>query len=379
MRKQIVKDKDISILLKGAIHLEDKDAKILLPEQCAICPEAITGEGTAFKPSGVIPPLTEVPANTVWYTDGSLDNPNVWGWHEDTFESFVSGEEYKHCNAIYIGEEVQSIGGFNSEHVVYIHLPESVNQISTHAFDSNRSLRVIDMPSKVEFIGGGVFAYCQNLKSICVPEGVTALAQGPSGFFEGCSDLEEVMLPETLQSIGFSAFAGCKSLTSIIIPNSVTSIGDHAFEYCSDLTSITIPNSVTTIGEFAFYGCSSLTSIVIPNNVTSIGEEAFRGCSSLTSVAIGNSVTSIGDWAFYYCSSLTSIIIPNSVTYIEYGAFGYCYSLTSITCEAITPPTLGSSNDLSNVQAVYVPAESVEAYKTATNWSYYIDIIQAIP
>jgi hypothetical protein len=116
------------------------------------------------------------------------------------------------------------------------------------------------------------------------------------------------------------------------IPNSVTSIGDSAFYYCPSLTSITIPNSVTEIAYGAFSGCSSLTSIDIPDGVTSIGNSAFSGCKSLK----------------------------------------------TITCEAITPPTLGSYNNLSNVTAVYVPAESVEAYKTATNWSYYSSKIQAI-
>ena len=112
---------------------------------------------------------------------------------------------------------------------------------------------------------------------------------------------------------------------------------------------------VTRIASWAFTNCSSLTSIVIPNGVTSIGEGAFRDCSSLTSIVIPNSVTSIGDFAFYGCSGLTSI-----------------------TCEATTPPTLGSYNSLSNVGAVYVPTESVNAYQTDTNWSYYSSIIQAI-
>ena len=98
--------------------------------------------------------------------------------------------------------------------------------------------------------------------------------------------------------------AGC---SNTVIPNSVTSIGSSAFFGCSGLTFITIPNSVTSIGNTAFQYCSSLTSMAIPNSVTSIGIGAFEGCLGLTTIIIGNSVTSIGYRAFYGCSSLTSV------------------------------------------------------------------------
>lgn len=179
-------------------------------------------------------------------------------------------------------------------------------------------------------------------------------------------------------SIGNYAFSECSSLTTIAIPESVTSIGWNAFYNCSSLTSVTIPNNVTSVGSFAFADCPSLTSVTIGNSVTNIEESTFYNCSSLTSITIPNSVISIGNYVFGGCSALTSITIPDSVTSIGEWVFFECSSLTSITCEAVTPPTLDSGNDLSSITVVYVPAESVEAYKTATNWSYYSNIIQPI-
>ena len=146
-----------------------------------------------------------------------------------------------------------------------------------------------------------------------------------------------------------------------------------------DITSITIPYGTTKIGDYAFHYCTGLTSVNIPNSVTSIGYGAFNYCSGLTSVEIPNSVTSIGSSAFQSCGGLTSVTIPNSVTSIGKNAFRLCRRLTSVTIHATTPPTLDNYafNDTNNCP-IYVPAESVDAYMSATNWSSYTDRIQAI-
>ena len=150
--------------------------------------------------------------------------------------------------------------------------------------------------------------------------------------------------------------------------------------------SVYIGDSVTTIGDNAFYDTkypyeNNISSVTISSGVTSIGNHAFYECSGLTSVTIPSGVTSIGAWAFNTCSGLTSIDILDSVTSIGSAAFSNCRSLTSITVNATTPPNLGDAYVFNNTNncPIYVPAASVNAYKSATNWSTYSSRIQAIP
>ena len=167
------------------------------------------------------------------------------------------------------------------------------------------------------------------------------------------SSIKSIDIPNSVTSIGNSAFAYCSGLTSIKIPNSVTSIGNSAFAYCSGLTSIEIHNSVTAIGNHAFNNCTGLTSIEIPNSVTSIGDWAFSECDDLTSVyfnaenckieyyytfedfpiekfTFGKSVKVIPDFCCNRMKHLTSIEIPNNVTSIGIQAFYGCDGLTSV-------------------------------------------------
>lgn len=202
--------------------------------------------------------------------------------------------------------------------------------------------------------------------------------------------------------IGSSAFVYCISLTSITIPDSVTSISTYAFQYCYSLSSITIPNGMAVIDNGLFSSCNSLSSATIPNGVTSIGNGGvFSSCSFPINVTIPDSVTNIGSSAFQYCYPLSHIMIPDSVISIGSNAFQQCYSLATLTipdsvtsignnafknCYGIaeyhilptTPPTAGTTifDGIASDCVIYVPAASLETYKTAENWSNYASYMQ---
>ena len=261
----------------------------------------------------------------------------------------------------------------------------------------------------VTIIGGSAFYDCSGLTSVKIPNSVTTIE---SHAFMNCTGLTSVHISDLAAwcKIAFSdsnysnplfyahhLFLNGEEVKDLVIPNTVTSIGNMAFSYCEGLTSVTIPNSVITIGEAAFYACTGLTSVTIPNSVTSIGNTAFHYCTSLTSVTIGNSVTSIGNSAFSHCTSLPSVTIPNSVTTIGNEAFEGCTSVTSVTIgssvRSINQKAFAACSKLEEVYCLaenvpltstdtfeesyteyttlYVPAESLNDYKTTEPWSMF--------
>lgn len=224
-------------------------------------------------------------------------------------------------------------------------------------------------------IGNYAFSYCKSLSSITIPNSVTSFG---TYAFNCCASLSSIAIPDSLTSIGTYSFYFCSSLSSISIPNGITFINNNAFQYCSLLSGITIPNSVTVIGSYAFSYCTSLSSVVLPNGITGINTNAFQRCTALTSITIPSSVTSIANYAFNFCMSILSITIPSSVRTIGATAFGAGYFRKSYHFQAPTPPSLSATAvflDNSPDFVIYVPTASVNAYKTAANWSAYANKI----
>ena len=198
-------------------------------------------------------------------------------------------------------------------------IPNSVVIIEHYAFYQCTGLTSIDIPNSVTSIGNYAFYQCSNLSSITIPNSLTSIGLVA---FDGTTWYDNQ--PNGFVYLGLVAYKYKGDLSwneSISIQAGTLGIAGGAFANQS-MKSVTIPNSVKTIGYSAFASCEFLTSIDIPNSVTSIGRFAFYQCSNLTSATIGNSVTSIGMYAFARCSNLKYIICEaTSVPSTESDAF----------------------------------------------------------
>lgn len=186
----------------------------------------------------------------------------------------------------------------------------------------------IVLPAKLKSIGDDAFIFCRSLKSINIPESVQKI--GLRAFF-GCSSLKSMKLPIGITEIKSGLLSGCTNLTSIDIPYTTEEIGHNAFSKCTSLKSIELPYSLNNMGISVFYGCTALTSVTIPKNIRYINDYTFYGCTSLTSVEMPLTVTKIGNQAFYRCTALVRQDIPSNVTEIGSEAFCGCSRLIDLT------------------------------------------------
>ena len=217
------------------------------------------------------------------------------------------------------------------ETVTYKDKVFKVTQITANAFKSC-IITSVSIPQSVTTIGSSAFSGCSSLFSIVIPEGVNELG---SSAFSGCTKATSVSLPNSITSIGSSAFENCSSITSITIHEGVMLLQDATFKGCSSLTSVVLPKSLTEIGNNVFQNCSALPSITLPQELKKISKYAFAGCGSLTSVDIQGKIETISDYAFQNCSSLKTFTMPVSVTSILKDAFSGCTGLQKVIVKDI--------------------------------------------
>lgn len=180
--------------------------------------------------------------------------------------------------ATHNGENVVSLRGNTFSNMFFLEsvtLPNTITEIRGQAF-KNTAIETIELPSELEYLGGGAFYNCKNLKSI--------------------------ILPDTLEYLGGEAFYGASSLSSVKLSKKLSEIRGNTFEKCTSLQSIEIPDSVTRIGAHAFYGDLLLSNVSFTpySKLNEIGSSAFRNCYNLHEIVLpaGLSNTSINSKAF---------------------------------------------------------------------------------
>ena len=176
-------------------------------------------------------------------------------------------------------------------------------------------------------IPSAAFGWCDKITEIVIPDSVTTIG---TVAFHGCSSLIKVNIPKNVSEIPQQCFAACGHLEEVVMHDGITKIDYGAFMNCGDITKIDIPDGLQLMGDFAFQGCSNLESIYIPNGVELIGMGCFYSCVNLTEIRLPSSVKHIGNEAFFDCYMLQTVYLPDGIIRIHHKAFNLCANLSNI-------------------------------------------------
>lgn len=325
---------------------------------------------------------------------------------------------------ITLPESVTSIGMWafaNCAKLEQVSFPAGLTSIDLCAFENCTALTAVTLPKRLTELGNAVFANCSALKSVWIPKSLT-YNKGFGGSFKGCtaltditfetgitkiadyqfngSPIKSITIPDTVTTIGMSAFSDCANLTAIDLPSSVTEIDGYAFS-STGLTAVTLPKHLRELGSDAFAGstalksvfiplslqtasspfrkCTALTDVTfedgrtklpntlledsgirqltVPQTVTKIGYSAFSGCTQLTAITLPAGLRELGSEAFKGCTALERIVLPDSVTEIGSNLFNGCTSLADVTLstnlQAIPENTFYGCTSLQKLVAPY--------------------------
>lgn len=277
---------------------------------------------------------------------------------------------------------------------------QNMRSVFAYTFNGCTGLKYVKIPDIMSSIGNNAFQGCSSLAKLDFDGNNNSIKSIGNYSFDGCASMQFSSRNLTkLSSIGNYAFQNCAKIVNLTITSAdLKKISKYAFSGCTKLATVKVSASLNEIGDYAFSKCPVLTTlsykdskagcgIELPAAVTVYPQYCFRECGAITKMNIPEGVTTIGDRAFAGMKSLTELVLPSTLTSMVKRAFegsgtNYPVHLTKLVCKAVVPPTCGGSAPGSGkeptVDAVYVPATSVSAYKAAAFWSTYSAIISAI-
>ena len=231
------------------------------------------------------------------------------------------------------GDEI-TISGLRpgeDRNVTEVLIPETIGDIPVTGIAEKAfcfsAIQEVMIPDSVTSVGEEAFSDNDTLRKVVLSKEMTEI---PSGMFDGCDGLQELEIPENIRTIGSNAFQET-GLLHMELPETVTELGAGAFYWCSDLQSISIRGSLDEIPHSAFTNCFSLTQVELADGIRGIAKKAFAGCSSLEHMALPENLEQIGEYAFMDCRRLQVIYIPESVHEISSTSFYGCRDTMIIT------------------------------------------------
>ncbi len=207
-----------------------------------------------------------------------------------------------------------------------ISFPDSLYYFDSKVFEGCTALEEAVLPANAEYIAK-LYAVYDEFKVIEIREGLTELA---TEVFAGNSALTTVILPDGIETIGSGEFAACSNLTSVTLGEGLVTIGDSAFMNCTGLTSINLPDTVETISASAFYNCAKVAEIDLGEGLKTVGDRAFRCCYALENLVMPNTLETIGEYAFANCTALKNVVVSDALVSVGTGAFEDCTELTQM-------------------------------------------------
>lgn len=245
-------------------------------------------------------------AGKIYAVSGSMEDKEAAGIDGGTVTITTAGTLKSLLGSDYLKiGSLKIVGPINGDDVYYLRKMLGGNNFSEADWGKLTSLDL----SEATIVEGGGWYYDPSTNSS--DECYTSDDEIGDYMFCNCANLQDIVLPENVVSMGSYAFYDCDVLITIKMKSG--SIGPYAFYDCDALSTVEIGDDVTSIGSWAFYDCNALTTIEIGDGVTSIGSSAFYDCDALSIIEIGDGVTSIGGDAFKYCDA--DVYITNLTTW----------------------------------------------------------------